>query len=95
LIAPLIFIPFVENAFKYGVSTKESSSIRIVIKTEQNKIIFSSVNYIVTTENTLTENTGIGINNVKRRLELMYPGMHKLTTVEKDNYYSVHLEIIT
>jgi sensor histidine kinase YesM len=58
-------------------------------------IIFSSVNYIVTTENTLTENTGIGINNVKRRLELMYPGKHVLTTVEKDNYYSVHLEITT
>ncbi len=95
LIAPLIFIPFVENAFKYGVSTKESSSIRIDIKTEGNIIIFNSVNYIVVTENTLTENTGIGINNVKRRLELMYPGKHILTTEEKDNYYSVHLEITT
>jgi hypothetical protein len=95
LIAPLIFIPFVENAFKYGVSTKESSSITIDIKTEGNTIIFNSVNYVVVTENTLTENTGIGINNVKRRLELMYPGKHTLTTVEKDNYYTVHLEIIT
>jgi two-component system, LytTR family, sensor kinase len=56
---------------------------------------FNSVNYVVVTENTLTENTGIGINNVKRRLELMYPDKHSLTTVEKDNYYTVHLEIIT
>ncbi len=95
LIAPLIFIPFVENAFKYGVSTKEASSISINIKTEENTIIFNSVNYIVATENNLTENTGIGINNVKRRLELMYPDKHVLTTVEKDNYYSVHLEITT
>ncbi len=95
LIAPLLFIPFVENAFKYGVSTKESSSIQIYIKTEGNTIIFNSINYIVATENTLTENTGIGINNVKRRLELMYPGKHVLTTTEKDNYYTVHLEIIT
>lgn len=95
LVAPLLFIPFVENAFKYGVSTKESSSIHIEIKTEGNKILFSSVNYIVASENTLMENTGIGINNVKRRLELMYPGKHKLTSGEKDNYYSVHLEIET
>ncbi len=95
LIAPLLFIPFVENAFKYGVSTKESSSIKIDITTTGSTIVFDSVNYIVATENTLTENTGIGINNVKRRLELMYPGKHILTTTEKDNYYSVHLEITT
>lgn len=95
LIAPLLFIPFVENAFKYGVSTKESSNINIEIKTEENKILFTVVNYIVPSENNLMENTGIGINNVKRRLELMYPGKHTLTTTQKDNYYSVHLEIIT
>jgi two-component system LytT family sensor kinase len=95
LVAPLLFIPFVENAFKYGVSTKESSSINIEIKTTGNVIHFSAVNYIVASENNLMENTGIGINNVKRRLELMYPGKHKLTTVEKDNYYTVHLEIET
>jgi two-component system LytT family sensor kinase len=95
LVAPLLFIPFVENAFKYGVSTKESSNINIVIKTEESKILFSSVNYIVPSENNLMENTGIGINNVKRRLELMYPGKHKLTTEEKNNYYNVNLEIET
>ncbi|MBV9988743.1 MAG: sensor histidine kinase [Chitinophagaceae bacterium] len=95
LVAPLLFIPFVENAFKYGVSTKESSRIDITIKTEGNKILFTSVNYIVPSENNLMENTGIGINNVKRRLELMYPEKHKLITSEKDNYYTVQLEIET
>ncbi len=95
LVAPLLFIPFVENAFKYGVSTKESSSINIEIKTEGNTIHFSSVNYIVPSENNLMENTGIGINNVKRRLELIYDGKHKLTSFQKDNYYTVHLEIET
>lgn len=95
LVAPLLFIPFVENAFKYGVSTKEASSIAIEIRTEGNRIIFTAVNYIVPSENNLMENTGIGINNVKRRLELMYPGKHKLTSFEKDNYYNVHLEIVT
>lgn len=93
LIAPLLFIPFVENAFKYGVSTKESSNITIEIKTVDDLIIFHSVNYVVPSENTLMENTGIGINNVKRRLELMYPGKHKLETILNNNYYTVNLEI--
>lgn len=95
LVAPLLFIPFVENAFKYGVSTKESSSINIEIKTKGNAIYFTAVNYIVPTENNLMDNTGIGINNVKRRLELMYPGKHSLITSQKDNYYIVQLEIET
>lgn len=95
LVAPLLFIPFVENAFKYGVSTKESTNISIEIKTEGSRILFNAINYIVPSENNLMENTGIGINNVKRRLELMYPEKHKLTTIEKDNYYNVHLEIET
>ena len=95
LIAPLVFIPFVENAFKYGVSTKETSSIDIRIHTEEKKIFFTCVNYIVSSENNLTENTGIGINNVKRRLELMYPGKHILVTKEENRYYTVHLEITT
>jgi two-component system LytT family sensor kinase len=94
-VAPLLFIPFVENAFKYGVSTKASSTISIDVRAEGNKIYFSAVNFIVPSENNFMENTGIGINNVKRRLELMYPEKHKLTTTQKDNYYTVQLEIET
>lgn len=95
LIAPLIFIPFVENAFKYGVSTKEHSNIDITIDTKDNLIHFFASNNIVASENNLMENTGIGINNVKRRLELMYPGRHKLTTTIENKTYIVKLEITT
>jgi hypothetical protein len=95
LVAPLLFIPFVENAFKYGVSTKAASEIHIRLWTEDNRILFTSNNYIVPSENNLMENTGIGINNVKRRLELMYPDKHKLSTTQIDNHYIVHLEIET
>ncbi|MDO9156033.1 MAG: sensor histidine kinase, partial [Sediminibacterium sp.] len=65
LVAPLIFIPFVENAFKYGVSTKEQSSIEINLKVTDHTIYFYAKNYIVHSENNMMENTGIGINNVK------------------------------
>lgn len=95
LIAPLIFIPFVENAFKYGVSTKESSTIDITIHTSNNKILFYASNNIVASESNLMENTGIGINNVKRRLELMYPDKHQLSTTIENKTYVVKLEIIT
>ncbi|MDP1843722.1 MAG: sensor histidine kinase [Sediminibacterium sp.] len=95
LIAPLILIPFVENAFKYGVSTKEKSSIKISLETNGNFIDFKSSNFIVQTENNMTENTGIGINNVKRRLELLYPGKHTLVAKEENGTYFVHLQINT
>lgn len=95
LIAPLLFIPFVENAFKYGVSTKEASEIHFRLWTEGNKVYFTSSNFIVSTNNSLLENTGIGINNVKRRLELMYADKHTLSTTTQNNHYTVHLEIET
>lgn len=95
LVAPLVFIPFVENAFKYGISTKSVSHIEIKIAATPKSITFFSSNFIVPSENNMLENTGIGINNVKRRLELMYPGKYTLTNEIKDNFYLVHLEIIT
>lgn len=95
LVAPLVFIPFVENAFKYGISTKSVSHIEIKIEALPNSITFFSSNFIVPSENNMMENTGIGINNVKRRLELMYPGKYTLTNEIKDNFYLVHLEITT
>ena len=92
-IAPLLFIPFIENAFKYGVSTKEASTISIHLTTKTNRVIFDATNYIVPSENNEMEKTGIGINNVKRRLELLYPGKHKLTCEAYQQSYTVHLEI--
>lgn len=93
LVAPLLFIPFVENAFKYGISTKQESSIEIMLEVVENSIVFDVSNYIIPSENNMLENTGIGINNVKRRLELMYPEKHLLTHSIQDNHYKVHLEI--
>ena len=95
LVAPLVFIPFVENAFKYGISTKSVSHIEIKIEALANSIRFFSSNFIVPSENNMMENTGIGINNVKRRLALMYPDKYTLTNEIKDNFYLVHLEIFT
>lgn len=93
IVAPLIFIPFVENAFKYGISTKHESTIEIQLKVFENKLVLTVKNYIVPSESNMLENTGIGINNVKRRLELMYPEKHTLSYHASDNYYYVHLAL--
>jgi sensor histidine kinase YesM len=95
LVAPLIFIPFVENAFKYGVSTKEQSVITIHIKSYGSTIEFYAKNLIVQSANNLMENTGIGINNVKRRLALLYPDKYQLTNVTENDSYIVKLTINT
>jgi len=93
MIAPLLFISFVENAFKYGVSTKENSSIDIQLKCIDNQLTFTANNHIVTSENNIQETTGIGINNVKRRLALLYPNKHELNIENQQSTYSVTLHI--
>jgi LytS/YehU family sensor histidine kinase len=92
-IAPLLLIPFIENAFKYGVSTKEPSHINILLQSGKNGISFQAENYIVTSTALEIEKTGIGINNVKRRLELLYPQQHQLKCEARDQHFYVHLEI--
>ena len=92
-IAPLVLIPFVENAFKYGISAKESSAINILIKIKKEAIIFSIENNIVANEIDKRENTGIGLKNTRRRLELLYPEKHQLVLKNEDNKYFVNLTL--
>jgi two-component system, LytTR family, sensor kinase len=93
-IAPLLLIAFVENAFKYGVSTVEESAISISLKAEANKVIFFVQNHIVHAAGKNSINTGIGIVNVKRRLQLLYPEKHTLQIDDRNGVYSVNLEIL-
>lgn len=91
-IAPLIFIPFIENAFKYGVSTKDNSVIDIAIKIEA-----ASLNVAV--KNTkaranLENKLGLGIENTKKRLRLSYPGKHQLEIINAEKSFSVNLSIV-
>ncbi len=91
-IAPLILIAFVENAFKYGVSTKETSKLLFEIKADANSIYFTAQNNIVGDRGN-GENTGIGLQNTKRRLELLYPDKHELKVTEENNLFIVYLKL--
>ena len=92
-IPPLLFIPFIENAFKHGVSYKEASTINISLKVEQNSIHFICVNSIFQKENVSLDDSGIGLENIKKRLALLFPGKHSLNISKTDNLFSVNLNI--
>ena len=75
------------------MSTKEKTEIKIHLAVVENKIKLSVTNTIVQHENTIHETTGIGIQNVKRRLALLYPDKYELRIETIENYFSANLEI--
>jgi hypothetical protein len=93
IIVPMLFMPFVENAFKYGVSAKEKTTIGISLKVVKNTLSFKIINSIFNHKDALTEATGIGVQNVKRRLQLIYPNNHTLQVFEHNNQFHVELNI--
>ncbi len=88
-IAPMLLVPFVENAFKHG--DLKNNILNIEIKNQGNELIFSQRNRISNNQKDTT--SGIGIENVKKRLELIYPEKHTLKTTNDSQYYEVHLKI--
>ncbi len=92
-IAPLLLLPFVENAFKYGISNIEYSPINIRLEIVGHNLRFYCSNRIIKKKIREVAGTGLGIQNVKRRLELIYPETHQLEIREEDKYFIVHLRI--
>lgn len=79
MIPPLLFIPVVENAFKHGVSYREDSFIEIEMKTKGDELVFRTRNSMVSGNGDKPEeHMGIGLDNVRKRLNLLFPGTHKL-----------------
>ncbi|PWS32102.1 sensor histidine kinase [Pedobacter paludis] len=89
-IAPLIFMTFIENAFKYGVTKKEKTIININLSIEANKIDFFCQNKIYPYKSNL-ERSGIGIANTRQRLEHLYPQRHQLNISNEQEMFSVNL----
>jgi len=93
-LAPMIFLPFVENAFKHGVSATQQSHIDIIIL-QKDKVLDLTVRNSIMKDNSvsLDTNSGIGLVNTRRRLDLLYPGKYKLEISElnDNNEYTVHL----
>lgn len=90
-IAPMILIPFIENAFKYGISTSNVSVISIDISFSDGKLYMAVKNSVH--NNKRFTNFGLGLANVKDRLRLIYSNRHRLVYEQKNNFYYVNLEL--
>ena len=91
-IPPLIFIPFIENAFKHGVSYREQSFIKISMKAENNTIIFECVNRIIQNTDPLPEG-GLGIQNIRKRLDLIYGEAAQLSMLTEAGTFRLELTL--
>jgi two-component system LytT family sensor kinase len=93
-IAPMLFIPFVENAFKHGIVIGQSSDIDISLSVDGNELTFTCRNADHSHVQKMNGgSSGVGLDNVKRRLQLLYPGKHQLQITKADKLYKVELKI--
>lgn len=91
-IAPMLLLPFIENAFKHGDIETEEGTIDVNIETKGNSLEFNCENSFSEIKK-VDRTGGIGINNVKRRLELLYPEEHHLIMEKNNGIFKVILKI--
>ncbi len=92
-VAPLLFIILLENAFKHGVeSLTENAYIHLSLKGGEKQILFKIENNYES--NNTGEKTGIGLDNLKKRLELIYPDLHELKILRKELIYTAELKLL-
>jgi hypothetical protein len=92
-IAPLLLVPFVENALKHGVGSKGEGYIHLGFFLNDGELIFRIENPILDKEEAWKKHSGIGLDNVKKRLQMLYPDRHQLDISESDGKFKVQLVI--
>ncbi|MBB4802770.1 sensor histidine kinase YesM [Flavobacterium nitrogenifigens] len=92
-VAPLLTFTFIENAFKYGLKNTKNAFIKLEIKIENNTFWFSLENDLEETENE-SGFGGIGVENVRKRLELLYPNQYELEIKRLEKSFKVDLKLV-
>ena len=92
-VAPLLFISLIENAFKHGVNARYPSFIRIQLMPDQKDLVFTCENSLFEKTGTDHIGSGIGLENLQRRLELVYPGAFDFTRATTNNTYSATVRL--
>jgi LytS/YehU family sensor histidine kinase len=90
LIPPLMFISFVENAVKHNNDSAKASFVHLFFKVNNDELFFKCINSKPTIKS-VNKSGGLGLANIKRRLELLYPAAHDLTIEDKPETYCVTL----
>jgi two-component system, LytTR family, sensor kinase len=94
-IAPMLFITFIENAFKHSSLKKNGNSIIIKLDVLENQINFSCINSLSFSPAEKDESSGIGLEIIKKRLELIYPKAYELKIDNNEQNFTVYLKIKT
>jgi hypothetical protein len=92
-IAPLVLIPFIENAFKHGINPEESSEIHIHIHISDRTLNLHVLNHKVHVHFPMETKSGLGIENTKQRLLFLYPGKHQLSIQNNAELFTVSLQL--
>jgi hypothetical protein len=92
-IAPLLFVPLIENAYKHGISSLEPSYVFIDMQLEGNRINFVTENTNFPKSSSDKSGSGIGLQNLKQRLELLYPGKYQFEQIVSDGVFRTTLII--
>ncbi|WP_108868686.1 sensor histidine kinase [Aquimarina aquimarini] len=94
-IAPLVLLTFIENAFKHGVSQElKKATINIDLSTQDKTILFLITNTKPNTYNEVKNKVdALGLNNIKKQLELLYPNTHDLQILDTENQYELSLTL--
>lgn len=90
-IPPMLFIPFIENAFKHVSTKKAKNAITISMTIEDSRISFLCENEFKENNTSSVEHSGLGNDLIRKRIELIYPKSHKLAIVTENNTYKVNL----
>lgn len=93
LIEPMLFIPFIENAFKHAENKKTENAIRIALHIENNQLVFECENYYTGDPQLNPGQGGLGNELIRKRLLLLYPNKHSLELNEKNQVYKVKLTL--
>jgi hypothetical protein len=86
-VSPLLFISLIENAFKHGVSASQQSEISFNMTVDEKQILFTTKNIYLPKDTMDKSGSGIGLMNLKKRLDLIYPSAHKLDAEVVDGMY--------
>lgn len=93
MLPPLLLVIFVENAFKHGISYRTKSFVEISLQPHGDRLLFSCRNSRPEIKHDENMKGGVGLSNVRRRLDLLFPDDYTLDIKETDDTYTVKLEI--
>ena len=94
MIEPLLFLPFIENAFKHGIDYTKDCEIKIKFAIDSDLLVFTVENPLVQqSKKQAAESSGIGLANTKKRLQLLYGDKYELKVNQKDDHFTIELAL--